>query len=77
MDCKHTFIRILGGNHRGAHGLANRMELVISGNLFDDAVAILLEQDEVPHVIQKQLRLEKATHHRLQLHLQARTIVFV
>lgn len=36
-------------------GFADSMELMVSGELFDEPVAIVFKQDEVPHVIQKQL----------------------
>ena len=59
-----------GRDHRGLHRLAHRVELVIAGDLLDDAVVALLEQDEVAQVIQQQLGREEAAHHLLQLEFQ-------
>ena len=73
----HALADVLRGNHRGPHGLAHRVELMVAGDLLDEGVTVLLEQHEVAQVVQKQLRLEEATHHRLQLHLQARPVVLV
>ena len=77
MHRQHALVGVLRGNHRGAHRFAYCMELVVTGDLLDDAAAILLEQHEVPHVVQKQFGLEKAADHCFQLHLKARAIVFV
>ena len=35
-------------------GFADSVELMVTGDLFDERVAIVFKQDEVPHVIQKQ-----------------------
>ena len=76
MHLQHAFAHVLRRNHRGAHRLAHRMKLVVARHFLGDVVAILLKQHKVPHIVQKQLGLEKAPHHRLQLHLQAGPVVF-
>ena len=77
MHLQHAFAHVLRRNHRGAHRLAHRMKLVVARHFLGDVVAILLKQHKVPHIVQKQLGLEKAPHHRLQLHLQAGPVVFI
>ena len=41
---------------------ADSVELMVIGDLFDQRVAIVFKQDEVPHVIQKQPRTEEAAN---------------
>ena len=77
MHLQHAFAHVLRRNHRSAHCFAHRVELVVTRHLLHDVVAILLEKHKMPHIVQKQLRLEKAPHHRLQLHLQAGPVVFI
>ncbi len=50
---------------------------MVTGDLFDERVAIVFKQDEVPHVIQKKLRTEEVANDFLQLVFQQRPIVFV
>ena len=53
----------IGSRNRGdADGFADSVELMVTGDLFDERVAIVFKQDEVPHVIQKQLRIEEAAN---------------
>ena len=61
----------------GPHRLAHRMELVIAGDLLDQPVVALLEQNEIAQVVQQQLRREEAAHHLLQLEFQQRPVVLV
>lgn len=56
---------------------ADSVELMVTGDFFDQRVAIVFKQDEVPHAIQKQLRIEEAANDFLQLVFQQRPIVFV
>lgn len=53
------------------------MELVISDDLLDQRVPIVLKQDEVPQVIQKQFRIKESSNDLLQLVLQQRPVIFV
>ncbi|MNP36433.1 hypothetical protein D3C76_1298220 [compost metagenome] len=53
------------------------MKLVIAGDLLDEAVTIYLKQHKMSYIVEKQLRIEEATHQRLQLHLQTRPIILV
>jgi len=48
--------RSVGGS-AFADGFADAVELMVTGDLFDQRVAIVFKQDEVPHVIAKQLRI--------------------
>ena len=49
----------IGSRDRGdADGFADSVELMVTGDLFDERVAIVFKQDEIPHVIQKQVRIE-------------------
>ena len=58
----------IGSRDRGdADGFADSVELMVTGDLFDERVAIVFKQDEVPHVIQKQLWVEEAANNFLQL----------
>ena len=50
---------------------------MVTGDLFGERAAIVFKQDEVPHVIQKQLWIEEAANDFLQLVFQQRPIVFV
>ena len=68
----------IGSRDRGdADGFADSVELMVTGDLFDERVTIVFKQDEVPHVIQKQLRIEEAANDFFQLVFQQRPIVFV
>lgn len=40
---------------------------MVTGDVFDEQVAIVFKQEEVPHVIQKLLRIEEAANDFLQL----------
>src|SRR5690625_6716875 len=53
-----------------SHGLSYRMKLMVTRNLLDQMIPILLEQDEMPDIIQKQLSVEEPFNHRLHLKLQ-------
>ena len=57
-------------DHRHPHCLAHRMELVISGDLLDDGVAIVFKQNKVADVVQQQLAIKEAPDDFLQLILQ-------
>ena len=46
LHFQHAFVRTASGDHRGLHRLAHRMELVVTGDLLDDLVGVLLEQHE-------------------------------
>ncbi len=73
----NVVVRIGSRDRGGADGFADSVELMVTGDLFDQRVAIVFKQDEVPHVIQKQLRIEEAANDFLQLVFQQRPIVFV
>ena len=64
----------IGSRDRGdADGFADSVELMVTGDLFDQRVAVVFKQDEVPHVIQKQLRIEEAANDFLQLVITSQT----
>src|SRR5690625_2635851 len=60
-----------------SHGLSYRMKLMVTRNLLDQMIPILLEQDEMPDIIQKQLSVEEPFNHRLHLKLQFGSVIFV
>ena len=68
---------LLRRRHRGTHRLAHRMKLMITGDLLDERVAILLKEDEVVEIVEQQLRLEEALHQGLQPELEQRLIVLM
>lgn len=72
-----SIVGIVSRDRSDTDGFADSVELMVSSDLFDQLVAIVFKQNEVPHVTQKQLRIEEAANDILQLEFQQRPIVFV